>query len=151
MISRRRNQLSRTAWGLPGRLIIKLFFLVPAQARERTAVAVCSYPFILSISARPGTSFSITWAVTSGVMSRGPSPVPPEVRMRSTTDESASSRRALLSWSSSSGRTSSFSTFHPSPSTSSFNAGPLLSSRSPRAALSLRTIIPTRIVIMSNS
>src|SRR5205823_10187502 len=78
--------------GLPGRLTMSVLFLTAAVPRESTAVGVCSSPLRRICSEIPGTIRSATACVASGVLSRGPMPVPPVVSKTSTRPESASDR-----------------------------------------------------------
>jgi hypothetical protein len=68
---------------LPGRVQIKVSFLVPAMGRESTASGVCLRPSFNSACAIPGASRCSNGLIDSGVTSRGPNPVPPEVSIRS--------------------------------------------------------------------
>jgi hypothetical protein len=77
------SRLSFTPLMLPGRFIIKVFFLIPLTPLERMALGVFFCPLILTISQNPGTFLSITLSVASGVTSLGESPVPPVVTTRS--------------------------------------------------------------------
>ena len=65
---------SRTALGLPGILIINVFFLTPATARLNIAIGVLPNVPARTASGIPGTSFSITARVASGVTSRAARP-----------------------------------------------------------------------------
>src|SRR6266545_4248682 len=76
------SRLSRTPAGLPGRFRISVPPRLPATARDSAAIGVVSRPAVRISSARPGASRSITALVASGVTSRGPKPVPPEVTTR---------------------------------------------------------------------
>ena len=68
---------SRTALGLPGRLMMRVRLAVPAMARLRAALGVIFTLHARRYSEMPGTSFSITCRVASGVTSLGVRPVPP--------------------------------------------------------------------------
>ena len=79
---------SRTALGLPGRLTIRQPERTPAAERLSMERGVFASVSARMASAIPGTSMSSTARVASGVTSLGPRPVPPVVRMRSTSSES---------------------------------------------------------------
>ena len=70
---------SLTAFGLPGKLIIRHFFLNP----EIPLLNIDKFVFFnvsnLIASVIPGISLSKTFFVASGVKSLGPNPVPPVV------------------------------------------------------------------------
>lgn len=123
--------------GLPGRLITIVLCRRMATPRERMAVGVLSTPLRRISSARPGMTRSATSRVASGVMSRGPSPVPPVVRRISTWPESQRVRNWLRreDWSSEVMRAE--VTCQPSWRQRSTSAGPERSSRSPRETESL--------------
>ena len=75
--------LSIQALGLPGRLTIRVFLRITETARLSMARHVTAMLAARMASAIPGTVFSATSRVASGVMSRGAKPVPPVVRIRS--------------------------------------------------------------------
>jgi hypothetical protein len=83
--------------------------------------------------------------VASGVLSRGPSPVPPVVKITSTRRESASSRNWLRNPAGSSEHRSADFTSQPNSLQRLTNSGPDTSSRSPRETESLMVRIETRI------
>ena len=77
------DKFSTAPFGLPGRFIIREFFLVPHTALETIELTV-----ILKLSARitssnPDSLFSITSIVTSGAISLGEIPVEPLVIIKS--------------------------------------------------------------------
>ena len=82
--------------------------------------------------------------VASGVLSRGPSPVPPVVKIRSTRRESANSRNSVRIFAGSSEQRIAEFTSHPSPRQRFTSAGPEISSRSPRVTESLIVRMETR-------
>ena len=59
---------------LSGRLVAHT---IPAVWREKIAVGICSRLARRICSPKPGSSFSTTASVASGVRSRGAGPVPP--------------------------------------------------------------------------
>jgi len=75
--------------GLPGRLMIRDRPRMPATAREIMACGVTFMLEALMASAIPGISLSRTFSVASGVRSRGLTPVPPVVKIRSSLSTSA--------------------------------------------------------------
>ena len=75
--------------------------MVPATARLRSAFGFIVPYFTLICSMIPGISFVSIGLTTSGVISRGPMPVPPVMITRSA---AGSSSRAALSATASSGR-----------------------------------------------
>ena len=79
---------SSTPFGLPGKLTIRQPDLIPAVVLLKIANGVRARVFILIASPIPGISISKIFFVASGVTSRGPSPVPPEVRIMSTSPPS---------------------------------------------------------------
>src|SRR5271157_560106 len=84
---------SRAPRTLPGRFTISLPLRTPATLRESAAVRVDFRPSARINSARPGTSFSRTARVASGVTSRGASPVPPVVKTASQSSASVQASR----------------------------------------------------------
>ena len=77
------SKFSLTPLGLPGRFTIRLEPRIPTTALETMAWGVFLRLSALMASEKPGTSFSITFNVASGVTSRGLKPVPPVVRIKS--------------------------------------------------------------------
>ncbi len=78
------------AFGLPGKLTIRVRLRVPAIPRERNQCSgTCSREARRIASAKPGASRSITSRVASGVTSSGERPVPPVVAIRSQPSSSA--------------------------------------------------------------
>ena len=75
--------LSHTAFGLPGRLTISVFPRMTDTARESIARGVMASEAARMASAMPGARRVATAMVASGVTSRGPKPVPPVVRIKS--------------------------------------------------------------------
>src|SRR5467141_3968203 len=131
--------------GLPGRLTISVLLLTAAVPRESTAVGVCSRPLRRISSEIPGTIRSATAWVASGVLSRGPIPVPPVVKRTSTRPESASSRNCSRIFAGSSDTRNAEVTSQPSPRQNATTAGPDKSSRSPLVTESLIVRTATRI------
>jgi len=78
--------------GLPGGFMLSLSFSAPTIPRESAARGVFFIPSARISSARPGISLSTTARVASGVTSRGPSPVPPEVKTASQSSPSVQAR-----------------------------------------------------------
>src|SRR5438270_571062 len=115
-----------------------------AVPRESTAVGVCSSPLRRISSEMPGTMRSATACVASGVLSRGPMPVPPVVSKTSTRPESASSRKRSRIPAGSSEIGVAAVTSQPSPRQAATTAGPERSSCSPLATLSLIVRTATR-------
>ncbi len=76
-------KFSLTPFGLPGRLTIRQEPRTPTIALEIMAWGVFFRLSARIASANPGTSFSMTSSVASGVTSLGLRPVPPVVRIRS--------------------------------------------------------------------
>ena len=66
---------SLTAFGLPGKLMMSVFFLIPAAALESMAVGVLVIEYALMASAIPGAILSHTAIVASGVRSLSEKPV----------------------------------------------------------------------------
>jgi len=135
---------SRAPRGLPGRFTIRVFFRTPATTRDNAARGVLFTPAARINSPSPGTSVSITDRVASGVTSRGPRPVPPEVNTASQSPVSVHVISRFRIRSNSSGRISSAFTCHPWDSRRSRMAGPDLSSRFPWLDRSLKTRIFAR-------
>lgn len=92
---------SSTPFGEPGRLIISVVPRMPQTPRESIANGCNVAVSRRIVSDNPGASRSITASVASGVLSRGPKPVPPVVIRRLIFSLSASvrsvSRRSLRS------------------------------------------------------
>ena len=82
------------ARGLPGRLTISVRPRTPAIARDKIAVGTVAKLRIRIASPKPGSSFSSTSRVASGVTSRRAGPVPPVVITRVQASRSHSSRNA---------------------------------------------------------
>ena len=100
-------KFSWTAFGLPGRVttiaLLPSCSITPITLRERQAIGV-----ILSASAcmnwlRESACFVMSSLTASGVRSQGVNPVPPDVRIRSTSFCEAAALTAALIFSSSSG------------------------------------------------
>jgi len=135
---------SQAPRGLPGKLTISLSFLAPTIPRESAARGVFFTPSARINWARPGISLSTTARVASGVTSRGPSPVPPEVKTASQSSPLVQARSVPRMRPASSGKTSSALTTQPCFSSNSRITGPERSARPPAAAASLRTRILAR-------
>src|SRR6266850_2606559 len=131
--------------GLPGKFTMSVFVRTAAVPRESTAVGVCSRPLRRISSEIPGTIRSATACVDSGVLSRGPIPVPPVVKRTSTRPESASSRNCSRIFAGSSDTRNAEVTSQPSPRQNATTAGPDKSSRSPLVTESLMVRTATRI------
>src|SRR5467141_3579856 len=131
--------------GLPGKFTMSVFVRTAAVPRESTAVGVCSRPLRRISSEIPGTIRSATACVASGVLSRGPIPVPPVVKRTSTRPESASSRNCSRIFAGSSDTRNAEVTSQPSPRQNATTAGPDKSSRSPLVTESLMVRTATRI------
>ena len=71
-------------WYLPGKVQIRLEYLVPTTGLDNTARGVCLRPSFRRACATPGASLCSSGLMVSGVRSRTPKPVPPEVRTKST-------------------------------------------------------------------
>lgn len=76
------SSVSLIAFGLPGKLSIKLLPLIPAVQRDNMAVLTYFKLIDRIYSPKPGIIFSHTASVASGVTSRGAGPVPPVVTMK---------------------------------------------------------------------
>lgn len=81
-------RFSRTALGLPGKFIIKVFPLITDTPLDSIPFGVISQDLALIYSEIPGALRSATSIVASGVQSLGENPVPPDVSIRSTPDSS---------------------------------------------------------------
>src|SRR5437588_276655 len=108
-----------------------------AVPRESTAVGVRSKPLRRISSESPDTIRSATAWVASGVLSRGPMPVPPVVKRTSTRPESATARNCSRIFTGSSETRNEEVTSQPSPRQKATTAGPDKSSRSPFVTESL--------------
>lgn len=94
---------SAMAAGCPGRFTISDLPRTPAVWRDRIAVGVCCRPMLRRSSPNPGSSFSITPTIASGVRSRGDGPVPPVVKTSAAPSASHSSISAVRTVSTPSG------------------------------------------------
>ena len=141
---------SPIAFGLPGRLTIKVRPRVPAVERDKIAVGTRSKLRIRIASPNPGNSRSITARVASGVMSRADGPVPPVVTTKSTHAPSQSSRSKTSKSFLSSGITRTTHSCSPGISSPRIRSisGPLRSSYTPALARSLNV---TRATFMPSS
>ena len=83
------SKFSSAALGLPGRFIMRDLFLMPAAALDKIERSVYFIVSILMASGMPGTIFSHTATVASGVTSLGAKPVPPVVTMSAISFEDA--------------------------------------------------------------
>ena len=124
---------------------MRAFARTAARPRESAAVGVNSAPLRRICSPIPGTIKSATACVDSGVLSRGPIPVPPLVRIKSTRPESANSRNCSRMFAGSSETRSTEVTSQFNPRHTATTAGPDKSSRSPLATVSLIVSTATRI------
>lgn len=70
---------------LPGSVAMKVWWRVPATGRAKTAKGVYFKPSCNKACAIPGAGRWSSGEIVSGVKSRGPKPVPPEVNSKSTT------------------------------------------------------------------
>jgi len=131
-------------FGLPGRLIMRVCLRMPATAREMMALAVFLRLSMRITSPKPGSSRSTTRSVASGVTSRGETPVPPVVRIRSKLPLSAHSMSFSEIITASSGITSVNVTVTPRSSSHPLRAGPLPSALSPVEHRSLRVNMAAR-------
>ena len=96
------SMVSRIAFGLPGRLKIRLDPLKPPTWRERIAVGTNASEMLRICSPKPGMIRSHTAIVASGVTSLSAGPVPPVV---TTTLQPTSSIKdlsvvSMMAWSS---------------------------------------------------
>ena len=91
-------------FGFPGRFMMSVLFAMPAVALESIAMLVILSDCARMASGMPGIWYSMTARVACGMTSRGASPVPPVVSMRSTVGSSAHCRSWLVSSWRSSGR-----------------------------------------------
>ncbi len=82
MAGKTASRFSLIALGFPGRLRIKVLPLIPATCLERIAVGTYWRDAVLICSPKPGSIFSQTASVASGVTSRKAGPVPPVVMTR---------------------------------------------------------------------
>src|SRR5882762_635303 len=131
--------------GLPGKFTMSVLVRTAAVPRESAAVGVCSMPLRRISSESPGTIRSATAWVDSGVLSRGPIPVPPVVKSTSTRLESATARNCSRIFAGSSDTHKEEVTSQPSPRQNATTAGPDKSSRSPLLTESLMVRTATRI------
>src|SRR5712692_4592980 len=131
--------------GLPGRLMSRVFSCTPATARESTARGVFLRPTSRMSSAKPGSSLVQTAEVASGVTSRGPMPVPPVVRIKSSSPASARVTRRERSVASSSGVTWRDNTCQPYSEQRAATTTPDISWRSFWATESLTVMMAARI------
>src|SRR5580692_1515215 len=136
---------STAPFGLPGKLIINALRRTTATPRESSAVGVFSAPRRRISSANPGITRSPTSIVASGVLSRGPSPVPPVVKSKLMRLESTMVRSWLRTPAGSSEQRKAEVTSQPSSLQRAASAGPERSSRSPRVTESLMVRMATRI------
>src|SRR6185369_3795947 len=141
-------KLSFTAFGDPGRLTISVPERTPQTPREIIAIGVTFNDSARIASAIPGASRSIISWVASGVLSRGPRPVPPVVMIRFTSSRSAKSIRDSINGSRSSERILLATISAPRSVRSWTKAAPEASSRSPRAQASLAVITTALILDM---
>ena len=130
-------RFSLDAFSLPGKFTISVFPRIPATARDRQPLWVMRILSARMASGMPGTALWMTESVASGVTSRGKNPVPPVVSTRETCFSSA--QRISSSWicATSSGRAAVCTTRYPAPSNMRTKDGPLVSTCSPQATLSL--------------
>src|SRR5208337_2785642 len=135
---------STAPFGLPGKFTMSVRCRDTTRPRDNSAVGVFSTPLRRISSAKPGMLCCATSSVASGVLSRGPSPVPPVVNSRSTRFESASSRNWLRTLPGSSEHRSVAFTSQPNSRQRCTRAGPERSMRSPRATESLIVSMATR-------
>src|SRR5258708_25014038 len=131
--------------GLPGKFTMSVLVRTAAVPRESAAVVVCSMPLRRISSESPGTIRSATAWVDSGVLSRGPIPVPPVVKSTSTRLESVTARNCSRIFAGSSDTHKEEVTSQPSPRQNATTAGPDKSSRSPLLTESLMVRTATRI------
>src|ERR1041385_3650796 len=134
------SKLSCTASGEPGRLTIRVADRMPLTPREIIAIGVFLKVWTRIASTKPGAARSITRKVASGVLSRGPKPVPPVVSNKLTSGRSAYSRSLSDNGSRSSERIFFATMCAPISVSSSTSSSPDLSSRSPREQASLAVI-----------
>jgi hypothetical protein len=130
--------------GLPGRFTMMVLPRIAATARERIARDVFFKPSARICSANPGINRSAIAMVASGVTSRGPTPVPPVVSIKSASFESAAFFRCAEMPSRSSGRTAASTICQPSSRHRPATAGPELSSYFWLATESLTVRMETR-------
>ncbi len=141
------SSISLTALGEPGKLIINEFLATPDTARENMALEEYWALNVRIAWSTPGVGFSIIFLVTSGVISRGVHPVPPDVRIKQVSD-AIILLRAAVNFSASSGTISVCSIEYFDSSRNDRNAGMHLSSRSPAEARSETIIMPTENLIL---
>jgi len=130
--------------GLPGRLIMIVVARIPATARDKIARGVFFDPAKRMCSPKPGISRSTTARVASGVTSRGPTPVPPVVRITSASLASAVFLSSVTIAARSSGKRCEDATCQPSSLQRAMTAGPERSSDFPLLTESLIVTTATR-------
>jgi hypothetical protein len=130
--------------GLPGRLIMIVVARIPATARDKIARGVFFAPSERMCSPKPGMSLSTTAIVASGVTSRGPTPVPPVVRITSASLASAVFSRSVAIAARSSGKTCEDTTCQRRSLQRAMTAGPEQSSDFPLLTESLIVTTATR-------
>src|ERR1700674_3807571 len=130
--------------GLPGRFTMIVRARTAVTARDKTAVGVFSIPLRRISSETPGMRRSAMATVASGVLSRGPMPVPPVVKMISARLASAMALRCSRMAAGSSGMHNVSVISQPRPRQNATTAGPEASWRSPLAAESLIVRMATR-------
>lgn len=74
---------------------MKVWWRVPATGRAKTAKGVYFKPSCSNACAMPGAGRCSSGAIVSGVKSRGPKPVPPEVNSKSTAASPVAADAAL--------------------------------------------------------
>ena len=115
----------------PGRFTTTVRPATPARARLSAAVGVAARPAVRIASATPGSSWSSTARVASGVRSPGFTPVPPVVM---STDGDPATAPRMASATSASATTTGASTSKPRSWSQSTMTGPVVSSAEPAAA-----------------
>src|SRR5215212_3562076 len=131
------EKLSLTALGEPGRFTINVPEQTPHTPLDNIAIGVAFSDCARIASAMPGASRSMTRCVASGVLSRGPRPVPPVVMIKLTSVRAANSRSVCTSGSRSSERILVSTISALIDVSSSTSAAPDSSCRSPREQASL--------------
>jgi|GEM_PF-605453 len=138
-------RFSRAPLSLPGKFTMSAVPRVAACARDNGAIAVFCNDATRITSPNPGTTFSHTLHVASGVTSRAAIPVPPVVTTnRAPSPVAASIASAMPSMSSDT--TTIASTSYPLAARISRTAGPDVSTRSPREAASEQVMTRARIM-----
>lgn len=130
--------------GLPGRLMMMVVARIPATARDKIARGVFFDPSERMCSPKPGINLSTIAMVASGVTSRGPTPVPPVVRIMSASLASAVFCRRFSIVARSSGKTWDETICQPSSLQRVTTAGPERSSDFPLLTESLIVTTATR-------